>query len=317
MRRVLVAVIALAVLASTPVVGHRGGGQQGGVFRGRTDGVIVLVSVREKNAPVAGLTPEDFVLIDNGVRQQIVSSNAETLPLDVALVLDTSNSVRGRPFDRLKANIQAISQLLNPADRVQVITFGDRVADPLGIKPGGAPLPLDSIAAGGYTSFYNALAAALMLAPHADRPRMIFSFSDGFDTASFLDARQLVAMAGYSSASLYATFVLRYPDVLDLARVARPPAFAPKPPLPVPVPNRASLQEAASMTGGALYDVSNDDSMVEAFRKVLQEFRSSYVLTYVARDVAPDGWHNIVVTVPGKPNASVRARRGYEARGNN
>jgi VWFA-related protein len=282
-------------------------GQQRAAFRAGTDAVLVSVAVREKNRPVPGLGASDFVLTDNGVRQEVASATIETTPVDVMLVLDTSGSVRGAAFETLKANIHAISRALDATDRVRVISFDDRVTDVRGWQPGGGALQLEGMMAGGSTSFYNALAAGLVLSPNADRPQMVFAFSDGLDTASFLEAQQLVTAAGYSGTALYVAFV-------------RPPMMTPRAARGMPgraVPNRDTLEEAATLTGGALYEMLAGDSMVDTFRKVLAEFRSNYVLSYAPKGVPPQGWHDIVVTVPGRPNATVRARRGYESGGSN
>ena len=50
-------------------------------------------------------------------------------------------------------------------------------------QPGGGALRLEGLMAGGNTSFYNAIAAGLVLSPNADRPQMVFAFSDGLDAA--------------------------------------------------------------------------------------------------------------------------------------
>ena len=285
-------------------------GQQRAAFRAGTDAVLVSVAVREKNRPVPGLVASDFVLTDNGVRQEVASATIETTPVDVMLVLDTSGSVRGAAFETLKANIHAISRALDTTDRVRVISFDDRVTDVRGWQPGGGALQLEGTMAGGSTSFYNALAAGLVLSPNADRPQMVFAFSDGLDTASFLDARQLVTAAGYSGTALYVAFVR--PGMAMTAGARTTTIITMR-----TVPNRDTLQEAATLTGGALYDVINGESMADTFRKVLTEFRSNYVLSYAPKGVPAQGWHDIAVTVQGRPNATVRARRGYEARGSN
>ena len=43
--------------------------------------------------PVAGLTKDEFELLDNGVPQQIELMSVEAMPIDVSLALDTSDSI--------------------------------------------------------------------------------------------------------------------------------------------------------------------------------------------------------------------------------
>ncbi len=274
------------------------------VFHGRIDVVSVQVSVREGNRPVQGLRAVDFQLFDSGVLQEITSTTAEALPVDVTVVLDTSGSLRGAALDQLKADIQKMSDLLLASDRIRLITFAASAVDAFGLQPGSSRLPLDRISAGGATSFYNALAAALMLAPDPDRPQLIFGFSDGLDNASFLDASRLAGVAEYSSASMYVALVpaLAVPGGLTSVRLIQPKYYK--------VPHLDALQVAVRRTGGALYEGAS--GLPATFRKVLDEFRTSYVLRYTPRGVPREGWHEIVVKTTGRRNYDVRARKGYE-----
>lgn len=48
------------------------------------------------------------------------------------------------------------------------------------------------------------------------------------------------------------------------------------------------------------------------FRRVLADFRTSYVLRYIPRGVPRDGWHEITVKLKGGKSYDVRARKGYQ-----
>ena len=294
----------LACLAMAASLSVDAAGRQEFVFRAGVDVVSVSVSVSDRNRPVAGLTGGDFQLSDNGVPQDITSTTVESLPVDVTVVLDTSGSVRGAALDRLKADIQQMSDLLQTNDRIRLITFDATAIDAIGLQPGGARLPLDRITGGGATAFYHALGAALMMVPAPDRPQLVFGFSDGLDNVSFLSARRLADVAEYSSASMYIALVPPTP--------ARPAIVGGRivPQASSKVPNRDWLQAAALRTGGVLYE---DASRLPAtFRKVLDDFRTSYVLRYTPRGVTRAGWHDIVVNTTRRRNYDVRARKGYE-----
>ena len=258
-------------------------------FRSGADVVFVPVWVTEGRRPVAGLGSADFELTDNGVAQEVSAAAAEALAVDVTLVLDTSGSVKGRALDQFKADVQAIAESLAPNDRVRVVTFAASVTDVFGVQAGGTRLPVEKIQAGGPTSFYNALAAALMAFPPIDRPQLVFGFSDGIDTSSFLDAAHVTSLAGYSGASLYLG--------LNTPRSGGP--------------DLRPLREAASRTGGLVYERGMGTSMPSIFERVLEDFRASYVLTYTLRGVEHAGWHRIAVSVKGR-RYTVRARQGYE-----
>jgi hypothetical protein len=78
------------------------------------------------------------------------------------------------------------------------------------------------------------------------------------------------------------------------------------------------LGEAARVTGGTVHSQwfgtwdHIDRVAVEAFDKIFDDFRRSYVLYYVPRGVDPAGWHRLRVETPGK-NFALRSRTGYWA----
>lgn len=287
-------------------------------IRSGVEVVFVPVSVTADNRPVLGLTSSDFELHDNGVPQAFTCAAAESSSVDVALVIDTSGSVQGKPLEQFRVDVQRIAESLQPNDRFRLITFAADATDVSGLQPGGINLPVDRISAGGATSLYNALAAALMAFPHADRPQLVFGFSDGVDNMSFLDASSLVSLAGHSRAVLYLTLVARS-DPGDLSTTPMMLAIPNAPSLPrsprfVPYiggPNRRLLGEIAARTGGAVYQRSAGAPLSSLFEQALDEFRSGYVLTYTPRGVVAGGWHTLRVRTKD-PRHRLRGRSGYD-----
>lgn len=278
---------------------------QQSTFRSGVDVVSVPVTVMDGNKPVRGLTRKDFQLLDNGVAQDVTSAAVESLAIDVTLVLDTSASVEGSVLHAFRADVQAISDLSRPNDRVRLLTFGTNVRQAFGLQPGDAIVPVERIQPTGSTSFYNALASALILTQHVERPSLIFAFSDGFDNLSFIDAARIRTLAGYSSAALYLT--LTSSTGTGTFRVVRVQTAL------TPFgggPDVSALRDAVARTGGVLYQT---DSAVlpDVFRQALDEFRTAYVLTYTLRGAPRPGWHAITVRTTNRHYA-VRARTGYE-----
>jgi hypothetical protein len=62
-------------------------------------------------------------------------------------------------------------------------------------------------------------------------------------------------------------------------------------------------------TGGSVFAVTAD-RLRETFLRVVNEFRSRYVLFYTPQGVATTGWHKVEVTLRGQ-RANIQARRGY------
>jgi hypothetical protein len=68
---------------------------------------------------------------------------------------------------------------------------------------------------------------------------------------------------------------------------------------------------AAASSGGEVLDATD---AADAFRRVLDDFRSRYILRYTATGVDPGGWHEVTVRVPEHPEYEIRARKGYLGR---
>src|SRR5205823_2409458 len=123
--------------------------------------------------------------------------------------------------------------------------------------------------------------------PDADRPQLLFAFSDGFDTMSFLDAHRVAQLAEYSTASLYIALV---PTTVRRTSFISGHIASHSPPVP---PDRKLLEQAATRTGGLVF--SSTSGLPDTFQKVLDDFRISYMLRYVPRGVPRSGWHEITV----------------------
>jgi VWFA-related protein len=313
-RLVLAAVTTLSALA-----GISAQQQPTTTIRSGVEVVLVPVSVTINNRPVVGLTSSDFILQDNGVAQDFTAALAESLPIDVTLVIDTSASVKGAALEQFNADVQRIAESLQPNDRVRLITFAGDATDVSGLQPGGVHLPLDRITAGGATSLYNALAAALIAFPRSDRSQVVFGFSDGLDNMSFLDASGLVSLAGRSHAVLYLTLLpgsafdsrsataRTGPGILNTLPRQGNGRFVPY----IGGPNRRLLTEAANRTGGAVYERPAGASLSALFEGALDEFRSSYLLTFTPKGVKAEGWHTLKVKTKD-PRHTLRWRSGYE-----
>ncbi|MGH9410283.1 MAG: VWA domain-containing protein [Vicinamibacterales bacterium] len=271
-------------------------------FRAGVDAVRVDVQVTRKGQPVANLTSEDFELKDSGVVQRIEAVSLEQQPVDVLFVLDTSQSMEGERLARLKEAAHAAVGVLDAQDRVAVLTFSERLSRPLDWTPdrAAAGAAIDALAASGNTSLEDAALAALTLRQSARGRMLALIFSDGLDTASWLDPLRVIDQARQSDLVIDAVMLGLAPD--DARRRWFQSA---------PVPFRDQFLPAlAAETGGDVLTASGAD-LTDAFVRIVRLFKTRYVLSYVPEGVAPDGWHPIAVRLThGK--ADIHARRGYQ-----
>jgi VWFA-related protein len=268
--------------------------------------VHVPVSVREGTRMISGLTAADFVLTDNEVQQEVEAVGIESVPVDVTLVLDTSGSTTS-VADRLAKDVQQIVRLLRKDDAFQLLRIDSYVEElrPMTPVAGAATVQL-SWHQNGFSSVHDSLIAALIRPSVGDRRHLVVAITDGSDTMSITTADRVREVASRSDALLQIVTV-RPPPGAGGARTFRRPRFSDS--------NLLILTEAAERTGGELRGrgLFGDADPVSAFKRVFDEFRQSYVLRYTPQDVERDGWHELSVSVPRAPEATVRARRGYYA----
>jgi VWFA-related protein len=254
------------------------------VFRAGIEVVELDVSVMRAGQPVQGLTAADFVLTDNGVAQQVESVTLDRLPLSVTLALDTSESVAG---DRLSHLIQAgegLAAALHADDRAALITFSNAVDArvPMTTDLAAIRASLASIKGAGATALRDAVHLALELQPH-DRTRpLVLIFTDGQDTASWLNADAVLDSAR------------RVGVVVHAVRVASDPF----------------LDRLVDAAGGRTWSATSDRQLRELFTRALDEMRARYLLTYTPAGVRAPGWHELKVRLKSG-RADVTARPGY------
>ena len=313
---------------------------QSQTFRARADVVFVDVSVRDGNRAVTGLSAEDFVLTDNGVRQRIESVEAAAVPIDVTLVVDLSGNPR-RPWmertpvsriaARLDGEISEVARLLRADDRLRVLGIDDRVSEivPFGPVP---VTPVRHVQFDGLASVYDALAIALLQPVLPARRHVVIARTKGVDTTSAIQAETVRAIAERSDALLHLVMMetARDTDVAISAFQCNPMMIGlcwPTRRSSVPhvrnlfggrpkhalLPDGMTLATAAEATGGRLHQtgVLIEPTLRRTFQRAFDDFRSGYMLRYVPQGVASGGWHDIDVRVPRRAQLRIQARTGY------
>jgi VWFA-related protein len=273
--------VTVALVASVTV----GAGQQPS-FRSGAVGVRVDVLVTEGRKPVAGLTAEDFELRDNGVPQSIQLVDAHDIPLNVVLALDTSDSTTGRRHADLMAASAALLDELRNGDQAALTTFSHAVTPLVAPTTDLAAVrkKLQAITTAGRTAVMDAVHVALTQTLAQPGRSLVVVCTDGSDVSSWLRPAHVVESARRSSAVIYGVATANARHV-------------------------APLEEVAETTGGEVL-VESSDGLRPTFRRIVQDFRSRYILAYSPAGVEMAGFHRLDVHVK-RPGLSVRARPGY------
>jgi Ca-activated chloride channel homolog len=267
-------------------------------FRAAADAVTIEVSVRDRSRPVLGLTPADFLVSDDGVTQTVATVSYGVKPIDVTVVLDVSLSVTGQMLDRLRRAVRQLMTDRGPEDRLKLIMFNSRVLRVVDFTTDADAVDraIRDAVAGGGSSVLDAVSVAAVSATDPERRHLVMIFTDGSDSSSVLTPEVVSRVIERTTSAVSAVVTLR--------------GFSPM--SNTPGSGTALLQYLARNTGGVYLPILGaSQDLTAAFRRALDEFRSTYVLHYTPTGVAAGGFHQLTVSVRGRNGLTVKARRGY------
>ncbi|HZH92396.1 MAG TPA: VWA domain-containing protein [Pyrinomonadaceae bacterium] len=302
--------------------------------------VVVPVSVTDaRGEPVQGLKAADFRLEEEGRAQEIAhTSDAEQVPLDIAILFDVSSSIGQRFAFEQEAAARFLKQVLKPVDRAAVFAIEGKPrleqqlasAEIASAKLLQIPAPTKSTP----TAFYDStIAAARYLAQNAPgrHRRVIVVISDGDDNFServkageVEDARALnrgEKLPAGANARQQATHRKALVEVQREVQRADAVFYSINPSgggLQFNARGRRAqegMQQLAATTGGTSFAPERLEELDEIFRRIAAELRAQYLLQYYSNNDAPNGkFLTIKVRTPARADARVRARTGYYAK---
>lgn len=289
---------------------RRGPGQPD--FRTGVDLVSLTVTVTDRERRfVQGLRAGDFVVLEDGVPQPVTFFGVESVPLDLALLVDSSSSMRDE-LEIVRDAAAGLLRLLRAGDRASLVEFrqGVRVAEALTHDLGKVSTALQGIRPGGATSLYNALYITLKEFQRRSiedgdiRRRAIVVLSDGEDTTSMLSFEDVLEQAKRSGVAIY-TISLRAsaglpPDILENQRSTMEADYA--------------MRALAYDTGGRAFFPKASRELKAIYGDVGQELAAQYALGYMPSNAMRDGtWRRVAVRVTTRPDVRPRTRSGYYA----
>jgi VWFA-related protein len=287
--------LVLCALALCAHVLHAQQQQTPPTFRAGADAVTIEVSVRDRSKPVLGLQPADFLVADDGVPQTVATVTYGVKPIDVTIVLDVSLSVTGSMLDRLSRAVRQLMADRNQNDRFKLILFKTRVLRVVDFTTDADVVDqaIRGATAGGGSAVWDALSVATVSAADPDRRQLVMIFTDGADSSSVLTSDAVAELVERTTAAVSAVVPSRGP-------------------LTPASPDTTALRQLTEASGGVyLPTISAAQDLTATFKRVLDEFRSTYVLHYTPTGVGASGFHPLAVSVKGRGSLTVKARRGY------
>lgn len=275
------------------------------LIRKSVDDVAVFFSVADHGHMINDLEQSHIKIRDNNkpVSKIVQFSPQSKLPLRLALLIDTSGSVRERFSFEKNAAAKFVDKVLNQeSDLAFVAGFSsdtmvtqDFSSDPRELADG-----IQKLTNGGGTSLFDAVSfACRKLAAYPESQhvaRVLVLLTDGEDNSSHASLRQSLATAERAGVSIYAISTREERgDKTDADRI---------------------LEALADQSGGEAMFPGDVLTLGRSFDKLRDLIRSRYFIAYKPADFSPDGsYHSIsIVAEKNGRRLQVRSRKGYHAR---
>ncbi len=271
----------------------------------RVEEVNLVLSVTDRRGRfVEHLNPSDLVISDNGeLADKITYFQRQTdLPLRVALVVDTSNSVTRRLAFEKHAAEAFLQGILRPeSDLAMVISFNEQamMAQPATDDITTLGAAIGRLMIKGDTSVYDAVAFAadaLAAVPDLDPVRrVIVLITDGQDNSSRMNLVQAADRALRAECVIYLVNTETFVGAIEDKQAERA---------------RKYLVDA---TGGSILDGDSNREVARSLQKIQKELRSQYAVSYRPHALI-GGLRLRTIRIQGPKGVRLRYRTGYYAR---
>ena len=272
-------------------------------FRGGVDVVSLNVTVTDQSRNfVTSLEQGDFVVFEDGVKQDVTYFNKAQLPVALSLLIDTSASMEDKLRLAQEAAIGFIRRM-KADDIAQVIDFDNRVSILQQFTSDRPALEaaIRQTVPNGSTSLHNAIYISLKelkkvrATSSGDvRRQAIVVLSDGEDTSSLVPFEEVLDLAKRSEVIVY-TIGIRG---RDLGARGFPEA-------------EFVLKQFAQETGGRSFFPTGATELEGIYAQIADELAAQYALAYSSRNPRRDGqWRRIVVRTT-RPDLAARTKQGY------
>ena len=246
---------------------------------------VDIVSIDKRDAPGVSITvaptgeladaeleARDFGVRENGKRRDVEATPVASGDVEVALVIDTSGSIRGAPLDAAKAAAVGFVEQMKPGTRAVVVGFGSTayVAQPMTGDSAALTYAIQSLQANGETALYDAVGTALAQFS-ADAERSVIVLSDGGDTASTGGIDPVLATLSSAGAAFYGVT------------------------LETPESDLAAMNRLADAAGGRSVPAADPAALTGVYDSIAALFQNQFRLTFTA--AGPGGPTEVEITV--------------------
>jgi Ca-activated chloride channel family protein len=256
----------------------------------------IELTIRDLQRRLIDVTPADLEVFEDGEPQKIEAFQEALSPVSIVLALDESGSMR-RDIDAVVAAARSFVLALPDKDRLAVMMFSDRAefVHDLTTNRETSLQAVGRYRAVGGTALYDAVFDSIARLKRADGRTALIVMTDGRDENNPGTAPGSVHTLDQVLASLAGAGTTVYPIGLG------------------PNVDRPTLEKLAEASKGEAYFPADVSSLEAEYKRILENLRRRYVISYTSTNTARDGsWRKIEIR-PARDGLSVEAQGGYFA----
>jgi len=245
---------------------------------------------------------EDFIVYEDGKKQKIENFSRETdIPLTLAMLIDTSGSVKPKLEFEQEAAVNFFQTILRENDRAMLVEFDtgitlrqDFTNDPNKLAGEINKLKAGSIGTKLYDAIYRSCDEKMI---RETGRKAIIILSDGKDQQSGHTLKQATEMALRAEAMIFAISVSKggYFGANEETEGDK------------------VLEELVKETGGRVFFPFKVEELYDNFRQIDQELRSQYSIGYTSTNSEMDGKYRKIEIKIKEGGFKLNYSRGYYA----
>ena len=265
---------------------------------------VLFTATDRRGKLVTDLAKDNLKIYEDNKTQIITNFTRETeLPLTIAVLIDTSTSIRNRfKFEQEAAIDFLFRTLRQKKDKALLVTFDSAIelVQDYTDNPEVLAKAIRQVRPGGGTKMFDSIFLTCQEKLKAETGRKIMILiSDGDDNLSLETLSGTLEMAQKSDVSIYTIST----NSSGFFGVTAPQADK-------------VLKRLAEDTGGRAFFPFKAEDLSQSFQDISSELRSQYSLAYRSSNFARDGSFRSIKIETDRKNLRVKARKGYySARG--
>ncbi len=296
----ILAVFLLAFAACPPRISAQAQDDSSSAIRVDVNLVVLDATVKNKAGQImSDLKKEDFEIREDGVSKKVELFSRDELPLNVALVLDLSDSI-GPFLGPLRDAATSALAALKPDDQVALFTFSTEaeLRVPLTNDKAKVIQEISSFKAGGATNINDGIFVAseyLLKSPQKSRKVIILISDDVGTDAGGQGTADIITETIAADAAVYNLKIPGYnpPSTLFASSMT---------------PGLVNIRKVTEQTGGEIFDVKDVANLDAMFQALIARIKTRYTL----------GFYTSANGAEGKPHKlDVRLTSSFGSKGRN